>query len=134
MPISSLANIFKIMMRVLLLYACEVSYPINVADRVRLERSQKFACKLFLRNFDYNTSYLDLYSGQNLQPLWHTVFTRRLSLIHAYILSARHFPPGFLVLLRDSAQRSSARTNHNNTIILPRYTIHRSVCSALVSS
>ena len=83
-----------------------------------MERAQKFCCRLILRDWSYNTTYDSLLSRLNLQPLWISVFQRRLCLIHSYITGCRYFPSGVIVLLKNSAIRSSPR-NHTNTILIP---------------
>lgn len=131
---TTLSSMFKILLRVVLLYATEPTYPINIKDRVRLERVQKFACRLFLGNWNRHTPYLALYTPLNLTPLWHTVFTRRLILIHSYVLGCRHIPPNIINLISNSNIRSSHRTNHTNALLIPKYKLNRSVCSSFITS
>ena len=129
-----LAHLFKVMMLTVLLYSGEVVYPINDRDRLALERCQRFACRVFLRTFDYNVPYCTLLSKLHLQSISRTIFARRLSLIHSYVCGARIPPPGLITLISDSNTRSSSRSNHTNALLVPRFKCARYTDSAIIAS
>ena len=133
-PTKVLCHLFCVLMRTVLLYAAEVVYPTRVVDRVALERCQLFACRVFLRSFDYSIPYSTLLSKLGLQSISHTVFARRLSLFHAYLSGARVSPPGLLNLVSSTATRSSSRSNHSNALVIPLCRVSRCSVSVLVST
>ena len=130
----SLCHLFSALLRVLLLYAVEVVYPINTSDRIKLERCQKYALRLILGCFSHDVSYGSLCSRTGFAAIYHTVFTKRLYLIHAYVYGFRHFPSGVIVLLNNSNRRSSNRSNHSCAIFIPKCSISRFSNSAFVVS
>ena len=69
-----------------------------------------------------------------MQPLYISVFARRLGLIHSYICGTRLCPPDLYCLRADSNARTSSRTNHTNTVVVPRCKTVRFSQSAIVST
>ena len=117
--VSVLCTLFKVLLRVSLLYCCETTYPTFACDRLRLERTQKFACRLLLGDFRQTSSYDGLLSELRMQALWRTVFTRRLCLIHFYVTAHRHCPADLLTLAHTHNPHLSTRKNHKNSILIP---------------
>ena len=128
----SLVYFYGALIRVSLLYAIEVSYPTNKQDCKSIERVQRFACQLITGNYD--TAYNTMLSDLNLQSIWQTVFTRRLTLMHSYISGYRYSPPGMINLIRDSTNRYSTRSNHHNAVAIPNFKLNTLAKSPLVSS
>ena len=117
----------------MLLYCCESTYPTRVSDRICLDRVQKYCARLFLRDFRRDVSYSDLLSRLNWEPLYRSVFSRRLLLVHSYVIHTRQCPPDSIKLLLHSDTRSSRR-NPINTIVVPRYNTVRYAHSAFAAS
>ena len=134
LPPKLLCHLYCSLFRVILLYSCEVSYPVCITNRIQLERVQKYACRLFLSNFDRDTSYTQLCTALNLVPIWHTVFTKRLILMHQYVHSIRHFPRGVFTMVSHSTQRRSARSNHSFAIQIPKSSCKRYSSSPFIVS
>lgn len=134
----TIVKLYKSLFRVSLLYSCESTYPSLQVDRIRLERTQKFVTRLITGRFrNANTidvSYDWLLSQFRLEPIWKTVYSKRLCLIHSYVNGFRHSPPNMITLKRDSHLRSSSRTNHNGAIIIPHCKTVRFNSSAFISS
>lgn len=130
----TLAIIYKSLLRVCLLYCCDVVYPINKGDRLRLEKCQKYVCRLFNRNWDHNFPYVKLMAPLNLVPLWQSVFTRRLCMIHGYVHNYRHCPPILFTLVKNSNTRFSNRLNHEYCIKIPQTLHPRFISSPFVCS
>ena len=130
----SMVYLFSTLIRVSLLYACEAVYPTNKTDCKTLERVQKYACRLITGNYDYGYSYDAMLSDLNMQSLWTTVFTKKLTMIHNYISGYRYCAPGLITLLRDVNTRSSSRTNHDNAISIPSCTYSTLFKSPLITS
>ena len=130
----SLVSIYTSLIRVSLLYACEVTYPVNVHDCKQLEKVQRYACRLITGNFAQDYPYTSLLSDLKLRSLWQTVFTRRLTLLHSYISGYRYKANGLIIMLRDSNTRSSTRFNHSNAILIPTFKFDTLAKSPLVST
>lgn len=129
-----LTFLYTTVIRASLIYSCESAYPVNITDRVKFERAQKYVCRRILGNYIYSTSYSSMLTDLRLQSLYRTVFTRRLLLIYSYIHKLRHFPADILKFVRSSHSRSSSRLTHKYTLVIPPHRIQQFYTSALIST
>ena len=107
-----LSYFFVTLFRSVLVYAIEAYYPRVDYGRKAIEKCQKFACRLILRNYSRSVTYSSLLSSLNWQPVYKYVFVRRLFFVYSVASNRRFFPGGFFVLLYRSNRRHSVRTNH----------------------
>lgn len=133
-PQSVYVYLYIMLFRSILLYCIGIWYPATIYGRNLLEKTQKYVCRLILRNFDHAVNYDSLLSMLNLTPLYSYVFVRRLSMIRCFISGKRHIPPGILSFVSERGTRVSSRINHSWAITIPRFRHERSSRLALYLS
>ena len=119
-----------------LLYASPLSCPVFQKDRMRLERLNKFACRLICNDFNWNHDYQSLLTKARLSPLYRVTCTNRLCLMFKYVKGLRYIPEQFLPFesQRNVVVRRSTRlavTNNSYTLIIPTVTRDRSQKSVI---
>ncbi len=112
-PQQKFRMLYLSLVRSVLLYAMPVCFPRFKRDIILLERTQKFACRLIVNNFDLR--YNELLSITKLHSIIRTVVEYRFILIYKYVYNYRHVPPG-VICVRNGCSR---RTNHSKTIYIP---------------
>jgi hypothetical protein len=122
-----LSYLYSVLIRSVLMYSIEAYYPPGVEGRLRLEKCQFFAARCITRIWDQG--YLYLLGKLNWLPIYRHVFIKRLTLIHNYRMSVRHFPSGCLV---PSTARRSNRLS--NVFEIEKYKHDRIASCALLSS
>ena len=73
-------------------YGMIAAYPGLKCDQNLLERLNSYICKV--TSNDYVSSYEDLLSRLNVQPLFQTITHRRILLAQKYVTTCRYQPPG----------------------------------------
>ena len=99
------------------LYACTVTYPINVVDQYRLERLQCYSAKLSLNH--YNQPYVEMLNELKWKSILRYVCERRAILMYKYVNQLRHLPAGVVSIA--NGIRRSTRFNHKLCVCLPNY-------------
>ena len=76
-------------------YGMVATYPKNKADRLRLERLNRYVARVSLN--DYRSPYTELLDRLPAQPFYRTVIHRRIVLGQCYAKHTRYQPPGTLI-------------------------------------
>jgi hypothetical protein len=74
------------------MYGITVTYPRNQADRVSIERLNRFVARLICNN--YSLPYLELLTKAGMQPVFQTVLHQRICLAQRYSKGTRYLPGG----------------------------------------
>ena len=111
------------------MYGSPLSCPVFQKDRLRLERFNKFACRLICNDFDWNHNYQSLLTKAHLCPLYRITCTNRLCLIYKYVNCMRYIPEQFICFEAQNVNvRRSARLASNNSRTLTIPFVHRDRC------
>jgi hypothetical protein len=128
------AHIYRVFHRVHFLYCIESVYPVNVVDRTRLERAQKFAIRFILNNHDHSTTYMSLCTLSHLTPLYTIAWGARLKLLYQYINHRRYCADNLITLLATTNRRTNRRNSHSLTIAFPTSNLTSYNSSPYISS
>ena len=82
--------IYKCLLRCHLMYCIEAVYPSRDTDRVFVERTQKFCVRYITNSWSRDTSYDQLLSICNIDPIWYTAGLNRLCLLYRYATGLRN--------------------------------------------
>ena len=111
---SVIKSVYQSIVKPSLLYACTVTYPINITDRYRLERVQSYAAKLVLNRFDL--SYSEMLSNLKWKSIVRTVCERRCITFYKYVHGLRFLPSEYIVV--QSSVRTTRQSNSNHSLVV----------------
>ena len=112
--------LYTVLLRCHLLYGIEAIYPRHKADRVSIERVNKFACRYITNNWSWSTSYVSLLTKCNLSPIFETVLSLRLTLVHSYVTNRRFCHPDIIVFGQPNFSSRVFCQSHRLAISIPR--------------
>ena len=110
-------KVYQSVIKPSVLYACTVTYPINVVDQYRLERLQCYAAKLSSNN--YTQPYVEMLNELKWKSVIRVVCERRAILMYKYVNQLRFLPAGVVILA--NGVRRSRRFSHSLCVCLPTY-------------
>jgi hypothetical protein len=127
-----LGNVYKTCVRSVLDYGCVAWDPVLKKDIDELERSQFFALRLFLRN--WNISYQNALSESNWPSLAERRKQLKLCQFYKYYNGLHDFSNRFFIHKSESGNRFSVRLNEPHHLILPKPNFERFKQSFLFSA
>ena len=120
-PCSIIRRIFVTVVLPSVLYASPISYPVFKKDMLRLERFNKYACRLICNNFSFNTNYASLLSKARIRPIYHTTYVNRLCLLYKYVNGIRFLPQELIIYETNNTRvrRSVRNVTNNRQLVIP---------------